>query len=363
MKAIHQFSAGFANGDAISNEALAWRDVFRAWGYASEIFSDPACTLPEHRGHILDIARAHSVCRLSDIVLLHFSVGSIVNETFAALSCRKALVYHNVSPADYFRLINPNTAAVLADGHRQLALLANASETNLADSEFNARELRAAGYRNVQVLAPAIGFERLAVPPDRTVLRRFGNGLTNILFVGRCVPNKKIEDLIETFDCFRQTVEPESRLIHVGSFAGVERYYSWLTGMVRRNRMDRVHFAGAVTQPQLNAFYRCADLFLCMSEHEGFCIPLLESFYCDVPVLAYAAGAVPETLGGAGVLFREKNGPAVAEMMGELIRNRHLRSAVLESQRARLARYRARRPEVTMRAALASLLEAHCPTI
>ena len=357
MRAIHQLVPGFANGDAISNEAVVLQRLFKDWGYASELFSEPCRVLPEHRPNVRDVADAMSACKPEDIAILHLSVGSPVNDAFAALPCGKALIYHNITPAHYFNLVNSDTARILAEGRRQLLGLANRATVNMADSAFNAEELRAAGYRNVHVLPLIIDFDRLNMPPDRQILNRFGNGLTNILFVGRCVPNKKIEDVIDLFDMFRQRVNPRSRLIHVGSFAGSERYYYLLTGIARNRRIDHVHFAGAVTQSQLNAFYRCADLFLCMSEHEGFCIPIMESFQHDLPVMAYAAGAVPETMGGAGVLFREKNLPALAEMMGELTRNTSLKNGVIQGQRSRLERYRRQNPEQILRHCLAPLIE------
>jgi L-malate glycosyltransferase len=354
MKAIHQFVSGFANGDAISNEALAWQRLFRARGFASEIFSELHRVLPEHRRTIRDFSTYTAAPEA--LALLHFSIGSAVNEAFAELPGRKALIYHNITPAHYFERVNPQTARTLEQGRRQLERLAGCAAVNMAVSQFNADELSRAGFPNVSVVPLSVDFDRLATRPDRTVRRRFGNGLTNILCVGRCVPNKKIEDALDFFDLFRRCVEPRSRLIHVGSFAGAERYYYLLTGMVRERGMENVHFAGAVPQSQLNAFYGCADLFLCMSEHEGFCIPILESFHFDVPVLAFAAGAVAETMGGGGVLFRKKDLPLVAEMGGRLTRDRALRRAVVDGQRARLRRYRECNPEEILMRHLSPLL-------
>jgi len=178
-----------------------------------------------------------------------------------------------------------------------------------------------------------------------------------VLFVGRCAPNKKIEDALRTFYHFQKTVEPASRFIHVGSFAGTERYYAYLLAQAKNLQLDAVHFLGPATQSQLNACYRCARVFLCMSEHEGFCIPLLESMACGVPVLAYAAAAVPETLDGAGILFREKNHPLLAELLGRVAQAGALRDAVLRGQAERLARYRRRDLAAELREHLAPLLE------
>jgi glycosyltransferase involved in cell wall biosynthesis len=175
--------------------------------------------------------------------------------------------------------------------------------------------------------------------------------------VGRCAPNKRIDDLLNAFAYFQAGVQPESRLIHVGSFAGTERYYYLLLTRVREMGLNNVHFAGAVPQAELNAYYACAHVFLCMSEHEGFCIPLIESMVHDVPVLAYAAGAVPETLDGAGVLFRDKAFDLVSEMMARLSEDSGLRAAVIAGQRNRLERYRARDLAAELAKHLAPLLE------
>ena len=356
MGAIHQFLAGFTNGDAISNEALVLRDIFRSWGHASEIFSDLKRILPELRrdaGHFADYAAA---ARPDDIVILHLSIGSPVNACFASLPCRKAILYHNITPSRYFEMINQETSARLAAGREQLAALANAAEVNLADSRFNADELLAAGYRRVDVLPLVLDTGTAAGACDKATLKRFGDGKVNVLFVGRCAPNKKIEDAVKAFFYFHRFVDSNSRFIHVGSFAGTERYYYLLVTQVRELGLRSVHFAGSVPEAQLNAFYKSADLFLCMSEHEGFCIPVLESMIHDVPVMCFAAGAVPETMDGAGVLFREKHFETIAEMMGRLSRDKALRNAVIKGQQERLARYRRRDLPGELRAHLAPLL-------
>ena len=162
--------------------------------------------------------------------------------------------------------------------------------------------------------------------------------------------------MLQAFYYFNKYVEPASRLIHVGSFAGVERYYYLVMAQARELGLENVYFAGSVPQDQLNAYYAISDLFLCMSEHEGFCIPLIESMVHDLPVLAYAAAAVPETLNGAGVLFAEKKYEYIAEMMGVLTFDTDVRKAVLHKQRERLQQYRNRNLENELRELLTPLL-------
>ncbi|MBP7829920.1 MAG: glycosyltransferase family 4 protein [Kiritimatiellae bacterium] len=356
-RAIHQLVAGFSHGDAISNEALVLRGIFRAWGHESEIFCEARRILPELRGEARDIAGAKEAFRPDDVAFLHLSIGSPVNDLFAELPCRKAILYHNITPPEYFRGIQEQIAHNLAKGREQARRLAGAAQVVLADSRFNADELEAWGFGPAGVLPLVLDLARLRDPADRAVLKEYDDGMVNVLFVGRCVPNKRIEDCLAAFHYFQRYVEPASRFIHAGSFAGVEHYHAMLLTMMRDLRLQNVELIGSVRQDELNACYKSADLFLCMSEHEGFCIPLIESLVHDVPVLAYAAAAVPGTLDGAGVLFREKQFDLAAEMMGRLARDEALRGAVLKGQRERLARFEARDLAAELRTHLAPLLD------
>jgi glycosyltransferase involved in cell wall biosynthesis len=238
-------------------------------------------------------------------------------------------------------MVNRKTAYNLEKGRQQTQALVGTAAVNMADSRFNADEMTAFGYRNVQVLPLVLDMDILRSAPDAKTLRKFNDDKTNVLFVGRCAPNKRIEDCLTAFYYFHRFVNPHSRFIYVGSFAGTERYYYLLLTQAKDLGLSipSVHFAGPVTQPQLNAFYQLADVFLCMSEHEGFCIPIMESMVHSVPVLAYDAGAVPETLDGSGVLFREKRFETIAEMIGRLSQEGPFRAAVIARQQERLARY------------------------
>ncbi len=356
MPAIHQFVAGFAHGDAISNEAVVLRRIFRSWGFESEIFCELRRIMPELRGEARDVGTAFSVCKAEDIVLLHLSIGSVANDVFPKLHSRKAILYHNITPPEYFKGIQEHIAHNLSTGREQARRLAGVAAVNMADSPFNAGELKSWGYSNVEVLPLVLDLERLRAKPNRATLKKFDDGLVNVLFVGRCVPNKRIEDGLGAFHYFQKYVEPNSRFIHVGSFAGTEQYHALLLTLTRELQLQNIELPGTLRQDELNAVYRSSHLFLSMSEHEGFCIPLIEAMVHDVPILAYAAGAVPDTLDGAGVLFREKRLDLVAEMMGRLTKDQPFRSAVIQGQRERLARYETRNLEQELRDHLAPLL-------
>ncbi len=356
MNAIHQLVAGYAVSDAISNEARVLRAILRSWGHDSDIFCEPHCIAMTLRQECRVTSQLARAIRPGDIAILHLSIGSAINDVFAALPCRRAIIYHNMTPADYFRGMNESIAADLAWGRQQTATLAGSASVVMADSRFNAAELEPLGYPPAQVLPLLLDFDRIRTRPERSMLRTFDDGKVNIIFVGRCVPNKRIDDQLNAFYYFQNFVEPDSRLVMVGSSSGLEKYLMFLQARVRELALRNVLFMGSVTQAKLNAIYASAGLFLCMSEHEGFCIPLIESMAHNVPILAYAAAAVPETLDGAGVLFKEKRWDLVAEMMGELLKNQPLRAAVLAKQHERLLRYERLDLEGKLKECLAPLL-------
>ncbi len=356
MLAIHQFVAGFSGGDAISNEASVMRSIFRSWGCKSDIYSEAKRILPQLRGEAVDVSQAVDNIQEDDIVILHLSIGSVVNNVFKSLTCKKVILYHNVTPSHYFDLINKSTAYSLAQGRKQVKELAGVADLVLADSRFNADELVAVGYGDVDVLPLVLDLSKLEISVNRRAVKRFDDGLKNILFVGRCAPNKCIEDLVQAFYYYNKYVEPASRLIHVGSFAGVERYYYLVMAQAKELGLENVYFAGSVPQDQLNAYYSISDLFLCMSEHEGFCIPVIESMVHNLPVLAYKSTAVPETMDGAGVLFDEKKYEDIAEMMGKLVSDATLRESVIKLQQSRIERYKTRNLEKELMEYLGVLL-------
>lgn len=341
MSVIYQLVACFREFDAISNEAIVFQDLFRSWGHTTAIATETRRVPPSQRRHVIDMTDLPARCCPDDLCLLHLSIGSPVNDVFAKLPCRKAILYHNMTPSHYFEGVNPQTARVLARGRAQLQALANVTDVNMADSSFNAEELAAAGYRDVSVLPLLLETRALEISPDQRLVKQLAP-TTNVLFVGRAAPNKRIEDALFAYLCFRKSFPGPTRFLHVGSRSASNHYLRILRSIVRGLPQGEVRFAGAVSQTALAAYYRSANVFLCTSEHEGFCAPLLESMFYGVPVLARAAAAVPETLGGAGVLFRGNSAPDIAEMMLRLCTDAALRTAVLKGQRQRLQQYRAR---------------------
>ena len=214
------------------------------------------------------------------------------------------------------------------------------------------------GFAPSGVMPIAVNTERITSAPRRPALEKIlGDGLINILFVGRIVPNKRIEDHIRLAELYKRNVDSYYRFIFVGRYDGVPRYYAQVRALISEFQMlpDRFWFTGPVPDDDLAAFYRWADVYVSLSEHEGFCVPLVEAMATDVPVLAYAAGAVPETLGGAGVLFEPKDLELASEMLGMLVYDRPMRDRVIDGQRRRLADFSPARIQRRLNEIVASL--------
>jgi glycosyltransferase involved in cell wall biosynthesis len=255
------------------------------------------------------------------------------------------LIYHNITPPEYFLGVHKDLVKLCFRGRRELTAYVPRCEMALGDSEYNRQELvDAFGFEagHTAVLPVVPGFAHLDLPPNTMTSERFDDGWTNVMFVGRVIPNKKFEDVIRAFHVYRTRHNPRSRLLLVGSYSGFERYLAMLNGLVARLGTPDVHFLGHVSNEELTALYDVADLFLCASEHEGFCVPLIEAFYKQVPVLAFAATAVPATMDGGGVLYETKDPHEIARLMAAILDDGELEDAVVAGQDAALARLLAR---------------------
>ena len=344
MPTLHQITAGFRTGDAISNEAMLIRDLCDAHGLASDIACPPESTAPEEYPFLKDAGTLAQDVRPDDVALLHLSIGGRANRIFKALPCRKAILYHNVTPAKYFERLDPDTARILAEGRAEVAALRDTTDSVWADSAFNAAELRAMGYRSPKVfpllLDDSLGTGEIA-EWRRDML--VDPPLANILFVGRLAPNKRHDRLIATFGIYQRHLNPASRLIIAGGIGNAEAYRTLLLGDAYVWAAHNVLFTDFMDDANLRACYATASAFVCMSDHEGFCAPLLEAMAWHVPVFAWGAGAVPETLDGAGVLFEPGTAPeAMAETIHRVLSDPALRAAVVRRQDERFARFRAR---------------------
>jgi len=331
--------------------------MLRAMGHDSDLF---ALTIDDDlRGDVRPFS--DPAATRGDVTIFHFALPSPMTARFAALDGVKILQYHNITPAAFFAPYDPQLFRLAALGRRELATLAGHVDLALGDSDFNRRELAALGFTRTGVLPIAVNTERITAAPPRPALERIlRDGLINVLFVGRIVPNKKIEDHIRLAEIYKRYVDSYYRFIFVGRYDGVPRYYDQVRALIAEYDMlpDRFWFTGPVPDEDLAAFYRWADAYVSLSEHEGFCVPLVEAMAADVPVVAYAAGAVPETLGGAGLLFEPKDLELAAELLGSVVYDRGVRARVLDGQRRRLQDFAPDRIEAQLRATLNDVLES-----
>jgi glycosyltransferase involved in cell wall biosynthesis len=337
---VHQVLATLGYGDAIGHEVLGIQRVLRAAGYESEIFVETAD--PRLEDGTLDYRELVGAASPSDVLIHHFSIGSRASRTAYALPGRMVLVYHNITPPEYFIGIHKDLVKLCFRGRRELTAYVERSELALGDSEYNRRELEALGFRTTGVLPVVPDFTHLDGTPDPMLAADFDDEWTNVMFVGRVIPNKKFEDVIRGFHAYRTRHNPRSRLLLVGSYSGFERYLSMLHSLIARLGTPDVHFLGQVSNEELTALYDVADVFLCASEHEGFCVPIIEAFHKRVPVLAYAATAVPATMDGGGVLYENRNPFEVARLMAAVTDDARIEHAVLQSQDAALERLQRR---------------------
>ena len=351
---IHQWVPAAHRGDAIGDSARRVRQMLRDAGHTSELF---ALTIDEDlRGDVLPFDDPES--RGGDATIFHFALPSPMTGEFARLRGTKILQYHNITPASFFAPYDAQLFRLASLGRQELASLAGQVDLALGDSEFNRQELEALGFGRTGVMPIAVDTARITDAPRRPALEKIlSDGLINVLFVGRIVPNKRIEDHIKLAELYKRYVDSYYRFIFVGRYDGVPRYYDAVRALILQYRMlpERFLFTGGVSDVDLAAYYRWADVYVSLSEHEGFCVPLVEAMAADVPVLAFGAGAVPETLGGAGVLFSPKDLELAAEMTGTLVYDRAVRAGVIEGQRKRLADFAPARIEARLHDVLAEL--------
>jgi len=331
---IHQLVHTLSYGDAISGEVIALQRWFRESGRESEIYA--LNVHPRYVGAAKDAATFPS--DFSGEVVLHYSLGSSLNRLYAGLTrATRSLIYHNITPARWFAGVNPRIVADIERGLAELPELCRLTDRLIADSPFNAGELRALGFDST-VLELPIDTAKWSIPRNQGLFEvAHGEPGVHLLHVGRLAPNKCLEDILRMFWFFHRFVEPRSRLWLVGIDIDTEVYSFALKRLIHELEIDgAVNIVGHLGDDGVKALYEAATVYVCMSEHEGFCLPLVEAMHFGVPVVAFASSAVPETLGGAGVLVREKRHAELAEVVGEVARNGDLRARLIAAGRARV---------------------------
>ena len=331
-EAIHQVLPNLVFGDAISNQALFIRDFLRREGIESKIYVRYVDPRVAHECEVFS-----SGCILPrDSVIYHHSVGTELTPHLIAHQGPKFLIYHNITPAEFFEPYRPEFAHVLRQGRRELQKLARHFPDSAGDSTYNADELRECGFCDPTVLPICVDPAKWNCPPDPIVMERLQDGRTNILFVGRIAPNKKQEELVRAFRYYL-ALDPTARLILLGTSDPDDPYVAHVHDTIHLFGLaEFVLQPGAATEAQLAAYYRTSHLYWSMSEHEGFGVPLIEAMWFDVPVLAFKSSAVPETLGEAGLMLNDKSNLAEAAALARIIvSDSAIRAHIIRRQRER----------------------------
>jgi glycosyltransferase involved in cell wall biosynthesis len=341
---VHHFHPTIVPADAISNHVVALHQLARRDGHDSRVYAIESSR--ELDGGVLPYRRLFRSVKPEDTLVLHYSMGNEVFDQLAKLPARKVLVYHNVTPPEFFSGINPHAALHAQLGRTQLGTLAEAVELGVGVSDYNRRELEAAGFTRTAVVPLLVDWRAYDVAGDPAVLAQGAAVRTKLLFVGRISPHKRQDDLIRLLAYYRACIDPEAQLILVGSYRDQPQYHGRLRALAEElGVIQAVTFAGSVSLAALVAYYRSATAFLSLSEHEGFGVPLLEAMRFDLPVLAYDAGAVAETLGDAGLRVKTRDLPEIAELVALVDERPELRAALAAAGRNRLADFSTDRVE------------------
>ena len=329
---VHQLLPDLAYGDAISNQAIAIRDHLRALGFRSDIFVKNLDRRVSSEARVFD----RNLINKDAGLLYHHSIGSELTEFAVAHQGPRCLIYHNITPAKFFASYRPGFAWMLEAGRADLGRLAPHFTSSVGDSAYNASELAACGFNRPGVLPIIVNPARWNMAADPRLMNELQDGKANLLFVGRIAPNKCQDQLLKAFTSYL-TRDANARLIIAGDGRMADPYYRRVVDSVGKlNLTGHVVFAGQVSDAQLSAYYRTAHLYWSMSEHEGFCVPIIEAMWFDAPVLAYRSSAVPETLGGAGRMFTSKTDlDEVARLAELMIHDDELRKEVLAAQAVR----------------------------
>lgn len=355
---FHQILAGAAPGDAVTNIAMAIDEMVRPlgpsalWGHHVD---------PRVAGQVRRIADLPSCARDDDIVVYHLSIG---DPPLADLVLRRPgrliVHHHNVTPAHFFRGIDPAFARLLSSGRSEMRALVARAELVLADSEFNAEEVRPHTTAPVRVTPPPIDLLALRdVEPHAPTLHhlREAVGGPNLLHIGQLMPHKRPDMLVAAMYVLTHEMGHDMSMV----LAGPQRtpaYATQVRRFVQELGLDNVWIAGEVSLPELVAHYQGADIFVTASEHEGFCVPVVEAFSFDVPVVARRFGAVPETVGSGGlVLPSDSRALELAEALAAVASDAPLRSRLSEGARHELERFRVERTRATMLDALLEVID------
>jgi len=334
MRRIDQILPTIVYGDAVSNDAIAIMNLLRGFGYKSDIFAE---NIGNNINEQIKYVKDYKIHDSKDILIYHMSTGSELSSKMQEFTKGiKVMIYHNITPSEFLCSFNTECSSLVDSGRKQLKELSSTFDYAIADSEYNRLELEAFNYKNTRVMPIIIPFKDFEKEADKNLLSKYSDGKVNFLFVGRIAPNKKQEDIIKSFYYYKKYFNKDSRLFLVGSYEGMERYFNVLKLLVEKLELEDVYFTGKTSFSEMLAYYKTANAFICMSEHEGFCVPLIESMYFNVPIIAYESSAIPYTMENSGIIVKEKDYKLIAGLLDKVVKDERVKELLVSGQRKRL---------------------------
>ncbi|MCL4506124.1 MAG: glycosyltransferase family 4 protein [Chloroflexi bacterium] len=361
--AIHQLTPAFTPGDAIGNQAAAIRTALRSWGIESQVYSqrrDPNLTDAGEDYRKLKLGKG-------DWLIYHHGIDSAVTPTALKYLDRLIFVYHNITPVAYLRGYNDHLAGLAESGRRQLIRFRDAPIV-WSDSEYNAAELRSLGFRDSVIMPLRVdtaGLQASAASPEGqhivALYPKAGgppvdvarpNAAVNWLFVGRIAPNKRQDALVRAFNYYQRLVNPRARLLLVGLSLYTPGYQIELESLTWSLELsNKVILAGAPSLAKgFGGYYAAANVFVCASEHEGFCVPVVEAMSFSIPVVAYGSTGVRYAVGDAGLLVSDNTPATLAEAVDWMLNNAGMQNQFRARQQARVAAFGQAQFEMSLQA-------------
>ncbi len=332
---INQFLPAFHYGDAIGFEALSLKKYFQSKGIKSQIYAYHIDSAVSSEAKYFEEYEDKK-----DVKIYHFAIPSSLTDFFLNSKGKKILIHHNITPHNFFYKFRKDLFRIGYYGRKELNYLKSVISLAIGDSEYNRKELEEIGFKKTAVFPLMVDFSKYKKEPVPLLKKIFNDGKLNLLTVGRIVANKKYEDIIKIFFYLKKYVHQDSRLIIVGNTSADKKYYYALLDYINFFFLTTkdVFFTGHIPYDELLTYYQVSDIFISASEHEGFCLPLVESMVYELPVVAYKSTAIPYTLGEAGVKVKTKNPALVGELIYEIWKNRELNAKIVSLQKKRLTR-------------------------
>jgi len=334
-KRIYQLLPTLNPFDAIGNEACVIQDELKKLGYHSEIYAQNIHPSMKNKAkNYQDYKKSEDT---NEIFIYHHSIGSDLFDFILSLDSKIIMIYHNVTPPEFFEGTNNVIADLLKQGKIQLEKLKTRIDLAVGDSEYSRLELEKIGYKKTGVFPILFDMKKYKQKPDQTLISKYKKS-TNILYVGRIAPNKNVEEIIKIFHYYSSNINPNSNLFLVGRFDGVsDSYYQLLQSLIHKAEIKNIHIITDADDKKLVTLYSMADLFIIMSKHEGFCVPLVESMIFKIPIIANNSTAIPYTLDGAGFLTSDETFEEIGELVDVILGDESIKLDIVQKQTKRLS--------------------------